>query len=115
MARAISSAVRSPGCHLGPRCHGRVLAVVRRVLTVMRRVLAVVRPEPARCAVAPVRSRRKITCMVSVATAAIMRLCVNSAGYRVDLPPQYGGNPHDGVIGGGGARNAGRMSLRRRL
>jgi hypothetical protein len=37
------------------------------------------------------RSRRKITCMVSAATAAIMRLCFNCAGYRVDLPPAVWG------------------------
>ena len=57
------------------------------------------------------RIRRKITCMVSVATARIMRRCFISAGYRVDLPPAIRGvNPHDDVTGHEGAQNAGRMS-----
>jgi hypothetical protein len=37
-------------------------------------------PQPSRCRNAPVGSRRKITCMVSVATAAIMRLCFTVTG-----------------------------------
>jgi hypothetical protein len=55
----------------------------------------------------------------SVATAAIMRRCFNSAGYRVHLPPAFpavqGKSAHDDVIGDDGARNAGRMSPRRRM
>src|SRR5437763_1318855 len=45
-----------------------------------------VQVEPRRWSIAVVRSRRKITRMVSVATAAIMRLCFNSARDRGQEP-----------------------------
>jgi hypothetical protein len=52
--------------------------------------------------------------MISVATARIIRRFLNSAGYRVELPPgKRGVTPHDDVTGQEGGRNAGRMSLPR--
>ena len=62
------------------------------------------------------RSRRKITCMVSVAATRIMSHCFNSAGYCMDLPPAIRGvNPHNKAIGPEDARNTGRTGLRRRM
>src|SRR5262249_2042530 len=54
--------------------------------------------EPAggnrRVANLPVRSRRKLTCMVSVAAARIMRRCFTSAHHFVHFSPDSGGKVH---------------------
>jgi hypothetical protein len=56
---------------------------------------------------------------VSVAAAPIMRHCFNDPGYRGPLPTRYRAIPrvtaHDNAISYEGARNAGKMSRRRRM